>query len=321
MSFQEKNIAFIEEKIAGVQFPTQPENLYDPLRYFLTLGGKRIRPLLTLLAGEICGVSKENSIHAGLAIEWFHNFSLIHDDIMDHAPLRRKLPTIHEKWNSNIAILSGDVLLMHAFEQINVYPPETYKKLSSYLVKTSIEVCIGQQMDMDFEREDHIDEAAYIEMIRLKTSVLLGCACAFGGILAEKEQETVDLLYVFGEQLGITFQIQDDLLDAFGDPEKFGKQIGGDILCDKKTLLVTAFEALSNESQKESYKNLKQEVNPAIKIEKIKSLFTSCGVIEYCQAAQKKYHSQAEQTLATLSKALDTTELQSLLDYLFSRET
>lgn len=320
MSFRESNIAFIESEIAKIQFPEHPNNLYDPLRYFLTLGGKRIRPLLTLITGEICGASKESSMPAGLAIEWFHNFSLIHDDIMDNAPLRRKLPTVHEKWNANIAILSGDVLLMHAFEQFNGYSPATYKKLSQLLVKTSIEVCIGQQMDMDFERLEHISESDYIEMIRLKTSVLLGCACAFGGIIGEQNQETIDLLYLFGEQLGITFQIQDDLLDAFGDPEKFGKQIGGDILCDKKTILVTAFNSLATENQKEQYKKLTLELNPSEKIKGIKNLFEVSGVIGYCQAMQKRYHGQAEQTLSTLSRTLNVEALQSLLNYLIVRE-
>ncbi len=215
----------------------EPKNLYEPLRYVLSNGGKRIRPLLVLLSAESFGLQMENALPAASAIETFHNFTLIHDDIMDKADIRRGKPTVHKKWDENLAILSGDTMLVWAYKMLESYDGDTYKKLSSLLNQTAIEVCEGQQMDMDFENRDnvHIDE--YLEMIRLKTAVLLGAALKFGGIVAKTNDNNLQKIYRFGMNLGIAFQIQDDYLDSFGNTEHFGKKIGGDILDRKKTFL------------------------------------------------------------------------------------
>jgi geranylgeranyl diphosphate synthase type II len=235
-----ERIAAIEQHLSQWEFPVEPKNLYDPLRYFISIGGKRIRPLFTILSAELYNIPIQESLPGASALELFHNFTLIHDDIMDKAPVRRGLTTVHEKWDTNIAILSGDVLMIHAFQALTSYHADTFKRLSIMLNQTAIEVCIGQQMDMDFEQIDTVTEADYIEMIRLKTSVLLGCACAFGGIIGSASESSIKSLYEFGENLGIAFQIQDDILDAFGDSAKVGKQVGGDILSDKKTIFAPA---------------------------------------------------------------------------------
>ena len=231
------------------QFPATPSNLYDPIRYILTLGGKRVRPVLTLMAAELFGMQKmEEIIPAAKAVEFFHNFSLIHDDLMDKAPLRRGKTTVHEKWDANIAILSGDGLLVKAYEEISkcnpIYLPATLKILS----KVAMEVCEGQQLDMDYESRISLQMEEYLEMIRLKTSVLLGGALQLGAILSGADEQQQQLIYDFGENVGLAFQLQDDILDAYGDPDTFGKIVGGDIMINKKTfLLVKLMEVISTE--------------------------------------------------------------------------
>lgn len=231
------------------QFPQTPTNLYDPIRYILTLGGKRVRPVLTLMAAELFGMKEmDEIIPAAKAVEFFHNFSLIHDDLMDKAPLRRGKTTVHEKWDANIAILSGDGLLVKAYEEISkcnpCYLPATLRILS----KVAMEVCEGQQLDMDYESRTTLQMEEYLEMIRLKTSVLLGGALQLGAILSGADEYQQRLIYDFGENVGLAFQLQDDILDAYGDPETFGKIVGGDIMINKKTfLLVKLMEVISDE--------------------------------------------------------------------------
>lgn len=235
------------EAIEKSQFPETPTNLYDPIRYILTLGGKRVRPVLTLMAAELFGMQQmEEIIPAAKAVEFFHNFSLIHDDLMDKAPLRRGKTTVHEKWDANIAILSGDGLLVKAYEEISkcnpVYLPATLKILS----KVAMEVCEGQQLDMDYEMRESLSMNEYLEMIRLKTSVLLGGALQLGAILSGADAQQQQLIYDFGENVGLAFQLQDDILDAYGDPDTFGKIVGGDIMINKKTfLLVKLMEVIA----------------------------------------------------------------------------
>ncbi|MDR3010202.1 MAG: polyprenyl synthetase family protein [Sphingobacterium sp.] len=235
------------EAIETSQFPETPSNLYDPIRYILTLGGKRVRPVLTLMAAELFGMQEmDEIIPAAKAVEFFHNFSLIHDDLMDKAPLRRGKTTVHEKWDANIAILSGDGLLVKAYEEISkcnpIYLPATLKILS----KVAMEVCEGQQLDMDYESRDALTMSEYLEMIRLKTSVLLGGALQLGAILSGADEQQQQLIYEFGENVGLAFQLQDDILDAYGDPDTFGKIVGGDIMINKKTfLLVKLMEVIS----------------------------------------------------------------------------
>jgi geranylgeranyl diphosphate synthase type II len=309
--------AYVEAQTLKFQFPDQPANLYDPLRYFLTLGGKRMRPILTLMSGQLFDVSKETALPAALAIELFHNFSLIHDDIMDQAPVRRGQPTVHEKWDANHGILSGDVLLVKAYQQLAHYPPQQLSELFNRFNQTAIEVCEGQQMDMDFEKRTDVSEAEYIEMIRLKTSVLLGCALEFGAILGNQGTVERAHLYEFGVDLGIAFQIQDDLLDLYADPLKFGKQVGGDILSNKKTLLLlTALHTKDTRVQS----LLEMEPNAA-KIETAKALFLELKVVAKVEAEMNLYYQKAMTALSQLSmEKSKVLPLIELADFLLNRE-
>ncbi|WP_293883719.1 MULTISPECIES: polyprenyl synthetase family protein [unclassified Sphingobacterium] len=277
----------VMEAIETSKFPETPSNLYDPIRYILTLGGKRVRPVLTLMAAELFGMrDMADIIPAAKAVEFFHNFSLIHDDLMDKAPLRRGKTTVHEKWDANIAILSGDGLLVKAYEEISkcnpVYLPATLKILS----KVAMEVCEGQQLDMDYESRSSLSMAEYLEMIRLKTSVLLGGALQLGAILSGADEQQQQLIYDFGENVGLAFQLQDDILDAYGDPETFGKIVGGDILINKKTFLLVKLMAVISQEDKPILKNLLEapaEDTPS----KIKDMLALYGKYEIKAAADK----------------------------------
>lgn|SRR5690606_20735870 len=270
-----------QDYLFATKYPDQPSNLYDPVRYILSLSGKRIRPLLVLMGTELFDDSKtESALPASLAIELFHNFSLLHDDIMDKAPLRRGQPTVHEKWNENVGILSGDALLIKAYEQLALCPPDTIGELLRLFNKMALEVCEGQQLDMDFEQQTVVSVSSYIEMIRLKTSVLLGCALQMGSVIAGTSPADQQLVYDFGVNIGIAFQLQDDLLDVYGDPDTFGKQVGGDILSNKKTILYTKLrEVVEGEDifvfDDLLQKNIVQEPN---KVEKMKVLYQKYGV-------------------------------------------
>jgi geranylgeranyl diphosphate synthase type II len=309
--------AFVAQKIEGFNFPKEPVNLYDPLRYFMTLGGKRMRPILTLMSADLFGVQKEESIHAALAIELFHNFSLIHDDIMDNAPVRRGKTTVHEKWNNNCAILSGDVLFVEAYKQLAFYKDERLAQLFDRFNTTAQEVCEGQQMDMDFETRNTVSKAEYIEMIRLKTSVLLGCALEFGAILGQQSTEVCQHIYSFGVDLGLAFQIQDDLLDLYADPDKFGKQVGGDILTNKKTLLLISALA-TNDSRVLAM----MQANPdQAKIETAKSLFLELGIVSKMEEEIAAYYAKAMNELGQLNLSNEQlAPLYSLADFLIKRE-
>lgn len=310
----------IEEEIKSYSFPEIPSNLYDPLRYFMLLGGKRMRPMLTLMSAKLFQKTPKESMSAAIAVELFHNFSLIHDDIMDEAPLRRAKPTVHEKWNTNIAILSGDVLLVKAYEQICQNPPHLIPELLSLFNKTAVEVCEGQQMDMDFEKRSDVSSEEYIEMIRLKTSVLLGCALEMGAIIGETTPENRKCLYDFGVHLGIAFQIQDDLLDLYGDPEKVGKQVGGDISANKKTLLSIMAKNEASSEQKNRLEQLSEEINPSIKLTETKKLFDSLNIKDLCQNEMRIHEQLAMTALARLQTAHSCTELEELANYLFHRD-
>ncbi|MFM6946694.1 MAG: polyprenyl synthetase family protein [Flavobacteriales bacterium] len=309
----------IENALRDFNLPQQPANLYDPLHYFLKLGGKRMRPILTLLAAEAFGKTAKDGLQAALAVELFHNFSLIHDDIMDAAPLRRGQQTIHEKWNTNIAILSGDVLLVKAYECLANYEPTDFKKLFTVFNQTAVEVCEGQQYDMDFEQRDDVTEAAYIEMIRLKTSVLLGCALELGAIIAGADEAAARQIYRFGEQLGLAFQIQDDLLDLYGTEAQVGKQIGGDVLANKKTLLSIAAKSLANPAQQQELAQIAALQDATDKIARTQQIYQDLGAKSFCETKMNAFHKEALTALEQIESQHSKAAFYDLAEFLLNR--
>jgi len=282
-----------------------PAGLYLPIQYLLELGGKRLRPVLVLMAAEAFGNQKKEALPAALAIEIFHNFTLMHDDIMDEAPLRRGAATVHQKWNLNTAILSGDAMMIQAYQALESYKAPLFGKLTRLLSKTAIEVCEGQQYDLDFESEQEVSQEQYLEMIRLKTAVLVGCALKMGAWIGGAQDHQAQLIFDFGELLGTAFQIQDDYLDAFGDPASFGKQLGGDIIENKKTILY--HQAMSKGSQEEQ-RNLKKwftsQTDPAEaaqKIKAVKTLFETTGAREASRNLVGHYTQIAFEKLESLT--------------------
>ncbi|RZF58149.1 polyprenyl synthetase family protein [Sphingobacterium corticibacterium] len=304
-------------------FPHTPQHLYDPIRYILSLSGKRIRPLLVLMGAELFDSSVvEQALPASAAIEFFHNFSLIHDDIMDVAPLRRGKPTVHQKWNDNVAILSGDALLIKAYQELAKCPIDKIPALLHLFNTTSLEVCEGQQFDMDFEERAQVSETAYIDMIRLKTSVLLGCALQMGAIVAGADERSQTLLYDFGVNLGIAFQLQDDILDVYGNPKSFGKQIGGDILSNKKTILfVKLQELISPTDQEELEYLLKQNIDSEPeKVDKMIGLYAKYDIQTLAIYQKEKFTTIAYEKLTEIQVEADKKEaLFSLSDALMHR--
>lgn len=295
MDFLKDYTSKINKGLEDISLPQYPVNLYDPLRYFFQLEGKRIRPILTLLAAEKFDENVLNDpLNAALAVEIFHNFSLVHDDIMDEAPVRRGQQTVHKKWDQNIAILSGDVMLVKAYQYLNSYSPQVSQKLIQIFNKTAIEVCEGQQMDMDFEKISKVTQEDYLRMITLKTSVLLGCALQMGAIVGGGDLQEQTDLYAYGLNMGIAFQIQDDLLDLYGDPKLVGKQVGGDIIANKNTLLMIIAKESANENQLKSLEKLSTEMNIEKKIEGIIALFKTLKVQGKCQKLMGDFYKKAE---------------------------
>ncbi len=280
----------------------EPQNLYAPIQYILGLGGKRLRPVLTLMAAEIFGADFRKALDAALAIEIFHNFSLVHDDIMDAAPLRRGQPTVHEKWDINTGILSGDAMLINAYQLFENYEGKMFRDLAQLFSKTAIEVCEGQQYDVDFESRDDVSIPEYLKMIEYKTAVLVGAALKMGGIIAGASPKDQNYIYEFGRNLGIAFQLQDDYLDAFGNTETFGKQIGGDIIENKKTYLYLKAMEKGSESQVLEMAHLysiKPE-EPVGKINTVKEIFLDSGAAEITKNAIKNYTDAAFEVLEKL---------------------
>lgn len=323
MEEQLQNLAsLLEQEIKAIHLPQNPKNLYEPLRYFLQLGGKRIRPILTVLAGEIFGKSSKDLLPAALAIEYFHNFSLIHDDIMDEAPLRRAKETVHTKWNSNIAILSGDVLLIKAYQELCKQEAGHLPDLLQVFNQTAVEVCEGQQLDMDFEKRNDISISEYIEMIRLKTSVLLGCALELGAIISDANQKDRKAIYNFGQFIGIAFQIQDDYLDLYADAAKFGKQVGGDIIANKKTILMLKAMELATPFQKEFLLNTLQIQDSSQKIDQTLVIFSEIGVKEEVLRLRDFYIEKGLKELKKINVSdQEKMKLFALVDYLKNRES
>ena len=289
----------------------EPKNLYEPIHYILGLGGKRMRPVLTLMSAEIFNADYKKALPAALAIEVFHNFSLIHDDIMDDAPLRRGNETVHEKWDINTGILSGDAMLILAYQYFEKYEPNVFKDLAKLFSKTALEVCEGQQWDVDFENREDVTIPEYLKMIEYKTAVLVAAAMKMGAIIAETTEENANLIYDFGLNLGLAFQLQDDYLDAFGDPKTFGKQVGGDIIENKKTYLYLKAIEFSSSEQKEQLTHL-FSIHPednSDKINSIKEIFDATGASQATKKAIQEFTLKAFDTLQKINIAVEKKEL------------
>jgi len=294
---------FISDYLVSQSKIKEPKNLYDPIHYIMELGGKRMRPVLTLMSAEVFDADYKKALPAALAVEVFHNFSLIHDDIMDDAPLRRGKMTVHEKWNVNTGILSGDAMLILAYQYFEQYEPIVFRSLAKLFSKTALEVCEGQQWDVDFETRDDVAISEYLKMIECKTAVLVAAAMKMGAIIAETSVENANLIYDFGLNLGLAFQLQDDYLDAFGNPETFGKQVGGDIIENKKTYLYLKAIEFSSLDQKNELMQL-FATHPEDSFEKIntaKEIFTNTGAAQATQKAIQDFTYQAFETLEKMN--------------------
>ncbi|EOZ96800.1 Dimethylallyltransferase [Indibacter alkaliphilus LW1] len=281
----------LESHIQGYTYGESPKELYEPIAYIMSLGGKRIRPLLTLLAYSLYKENYEKALIPAAAVEVFHNFTLMHDDIMDVAPLRRGKPTVHEKWNDNTAILSGDVMLVRAYDMLLEVDHTILPKCIMLFNQTAAEVCEGQQHDMNFETMDIVGEAAYLDMIRQKTAVLLGFALQFGAIMAGASEKDSNKLYEFGVNVGIGFQLKDDLLDVYADKAKFGKQVGGDIIANKKTfLLIKAAELAKDESKSTLEHWLEQkEFDKEEKVKAVRKIYDELGIKALTEKKMQEY--------------------------------
>ncbi len=311
LQYQQEFLKYLATK----NWVQEPKNLYEPVDYILQLGGKRIRPVLTLMSADIFGKDYQQALPAALAVEVFHNFTLVHDDIMDDAPLRRGKQTVHEKWDINTGILSGDAMLILAYQYFENYKPVVFQKLAKLFSKTALEVCDGQQLDVDFETRKDVTIDDYMNMIRLKTSVLVAAALKMGAIVAEANDENADLIYDFGLNLGLAFQLQDDYLDTFGDPETFGKQVGGDIIENKKTFLyLKALEVADAEAKKKlKYLYRKKLKENSLKIIDVTRIFRIHDIPLLVTQEIESYTKKAFNTLSKMD--ISTTNKQKLKDF------
>jgi geranylgeranyl diphosphate synthase type II len=309
-----------DEQFAHRHFPASPERLYDAAQYILNIGGKRVRPVSVLMAQELFAELNADAFRVANAVELFHNFSLIHDDIMDAAPIRRGLPTVHKAYGDSTALLAGDVMLVVAYEYLSAIKPDYLSPILHIFNQTAKEVCEGQQLDMDFEKRETVSMDEYVQMISLKTSVLLAACLKMGAILGGASVYNQHHLYEFGRNLGIAFQIQDDYLDAFGDPEKFGKQPGGDILANKKTFLMIRTMDVASADQRNQLKTW-MENPPPDKVEKVLQLYKTCGADAWTNELKETYFKLAMghlEEVAVLSAR--KKELETLARYLLQRD-
>jgi geranylgeranyl diphosphate synthase, type II len=310
-----------EEKFNKRHFPQQPATLYDAAQYILAIGGKRVRPVCVLMGNELFDEINNDAWQVANAIELFHNFSLIHDDIMDKAPLRRGMQTVHAKYGDATALLAGDVMFAQAYDYLTRIDMSYVQKIISLFNKTSKEVCEGQQIDMDFEKRNDVGIEEYIKMITLKTSVLLAASLQLGAIIGGAGEGNQQHIYNFGKNLGIAFQIQDDYLDAFGNPDKFGKQVGGDILANKKTFLLLHALEVANASQKQQIENLLSSNNDD-KVEQMLTIYKACGVDEWANQLKGNYYQAALKNLEDVAVlAVRKKPLHDLAVYLMERES
>jgi geranylgeranyl diphosphate synthase, type II len=318
-TFEELSEQFAKH-FAQEHFPAEPATLYEPNRYFLKLGGKRIRPVLCIMGNELFGSIHPDAWNVATAIELFHNFSLIHDDIMDAAPLRRGMATMHSKYGQNTALLAGDVMLIAVYEYLNKVSPQYLPAIIANTNKMAREVCEGQQLDMDFEKRDGVSFDEYIHMINLKTSVLLGASLKMGAIINGANEKDQQELYEFGRKLGLAFQVQDDYLDAFGNPEKFGKQVGGDIKANKKTfLLIHALETASASQKVKLSEVLLSDADN--KVDEVLAIYKESKVDEWAKQLKEKYLQEAFNHLDSISVDYQQKEpLKKLAHFLIDRE-
>ena len=305
----------VNEFIEQLPYDRQPQSLYEPVKYVLSIGGKRVRPVLMLLAYNLYKEDPERILMPACALETYHNYTLLHDDLMDNADVRRGLPTVHRKWDANTAILSGDSMLVLAYHRMLQCDADKQPQVMSLFTETALEIGEGQQYDMEFENRDDVTEEEYIEMIRLKTSVLLACAMKIGGILAGASAEDADNLYKFGEQVGLAFQLQDDLLDVYGDPKVFGKAVGGDITCNKKTyMLINAFQRANSEQRAELERWVSaKDFDRQEKVAAVTEIYNQIGIRHICEEKINYYFEESKKYLAKINVAGERK--QTLLQY------
>lgn len=313
----------INEYIKNLPLEKEPRGLYEPIRYILSLGGKRIRPVLMMMAYELWRDDSESILPLAVALETFHNFTLLHDDVMDHADMRRGMPTVHKKWDENTAILSGDNMLVLAFKWMQQCPAERMPAVLDTFTTTAIEIDEGQQLDVDFEERDDVREEEYVEMIRLKTSVLLACAVKIGAIMSGAPQEDIDNLYKFGEAIGLSFQLQDDYLDVYGDPKVFGKAIGGDITSNKKTyMLINAVNKAEGADKTELMKWIDaRDFDREEKVKAVTAIYDKLGIDRMAKEKMEQYYRQAIAYLDKVNVAEDKKKpLRDYADKMMKRE-
>lgn len=315
----------IQSEIDQTVYGEYPVELYEPIAYIMALGGKRMRPALTLIAANLFSDNWQNALKPAVAVEVFHNFTLMHDDIMDAAPLRRGQATVHEKWGNDVAILSGDVMLVAAYELLTTVNDNCFKRVIKRFNRTAAEVCEGQQLDMNFATRNDVTEAEYLQMIRLKTSVLLGFALELGGIISGADDETIALLYDVGVNMGLGFQLKDDLLDVYGDPEKFGKQVGGDIIENKKTWLLLKALEIAKTSNPKLHNELQTWLNTSgrdtEKVQAVTDIYNTLGVKPAAENVIKMYFEKGLGALAAIPVAEERKfPLKEFAAYLMARE-
>lgn len=311
----------IEEALARLTFDQPPRSLFDPITYTLSLGGKRIRPALALMACDLFGGKNEDVLQPALGLEVFHNFTLLHDDLMDEADRRRDKPTVHKLWNPNVAILSGDAMLICAYQLVAKANDKAILELFS---RTALEICAGQQYDMEFESHSDVTEEEYLEMIRLKTAVLLACALKVGAMIGGASAADADALYDYGIHIGLAFQLQDDLLDVYGDPKTFGKNIGGDILCNKKTFLLINALSVASEEQRQVMEDwmARKTYDAQEKIAAFTNLYNELSIRDLTERRIEDYYRMANEDLARLSIAPETLSvLKGTCDRLMKRKS
>lgn len=317
-------LKLVNKEIDNISFSKKPAGLYEPAKYALSLGGKRVRPILALMACNLYSEDPAQSMQPALGIEIFHNFTLLHDDVMDKADIRRGKPTVHKVWSPNTAILSGDAMQIIAYQWVAQCPTIHLSEVLNLFSQTALEICEGQQYDMDFENRNNVTVDEYMEMIRLKTAVLLACALKTGAIIGGASSEDADLLYRFGEKIGLAFQLKDDLLDVYGDPAKFGKAIGGDITCNKKTFMLIKSLELANPQQKSEISHwlTQPEFNREEKVAAVTALYDAIGIKALCEEKINLYYKEAIDALTAVKVDITRkSELMSLAENLMYRES